>query len=389
MRKIFTFLFAALMSVSMFAETVTWDAAIVGALNLAANGEFAKDNVTLKTGDAGSIFAGDWIGADAYDFKFLAPENKVFTKIEITCSNADISAESWVKSENTVTWTGNAATVNFGKAINGVGAIVFTIGDPAPEVDREVTKVGFHFPTANQPGDANIEMGGTFAEGKMAMDKIIATGWFLSNDFVNANEDETFKFYDKTNPKLALCKFIPSNGGGEGKWVQAIFKFGNYWKDDTYKGTPCKSIELDISDDAQYGWKENAPEPVSFTLQLAINDSAMGTVAVTNLLGSGILDLGNGKYTVPEDVEVAIKAEALKGYKFAGWKEGDTAVNTKDNPWKTYISKDVTITATFEAEDQAIDNTAVETKAIKRIVNGQLLIEKNGKFYNAQGAEVK
>ena len=31
----------------------------------------------------------------------------------------------------------------------------------------------------------------------------------------------------------------------------------------------------------------------------------------------------------------------------------------------------------------------VNTKAIKHIVNGQLLIEKNGKFYNALGAEVK
>ena len=148
-------------------------------------------------------------------------------------------------------------------------------------------------------------------------------------------------------------------------------------------------MDLDLSDEAQYGWKENAPEPESFTLQLAINDSAMGTVAVSNLLGSGILDLGNGKYTVPEDVEVAILATANKGYKLASWKEGDTTVNTKDNPWKTYISKDVTITAVFEIDDQAIDNTAVETKAVKRIVNGQLLIEKKGKFYNAQGAEVR
>ena len=37
----------------------------------------------------------------------------------------------------------------------------------------------------------------------------------------------------------------------------------------------------------------------------------------------------------------------------------------------------------------AIDNTSISTKAIKRIVNGQLLIEKNGKLYNATGAEVK
>ncbi len=37
----------------------------------------------------------------------------------------------------------------------------------------------------------------------------------------------------------------------------------------------------------------------------------------------------------------------------------------------------------------AIDNTAVDAKAVKRIVNGQLLIERDGKTFNAQGIEVK
>lgn len=37
----------------------------------------------------------------------------------------------------------------------------------------------------------------------------------------------------------------------------------------------------------------------------------------------------------------------------------------------------------------AIDNTAVEAKAVKRIVNGQLVIEREGKLFNALGAEVK
>ena len=36
-----------------------------------------------------------------------------------------------------------------------------------------------------------------------------------------------------------------------------------------------------------------------------------------------------------------------------------------------------------------IDNTAAEAKAVKSFRNGQLIIEKNGKSYNALGAEVK
>lgn len=39
--------------------------------------------------------------------------------------------------------------------------------------------------------------------------------------------------------------------------------------------------------------------------------------------------------------------------------------------------------------NQDIDNTAVETKTVKRIVKGQLLIERDGKLFNALGAEVK
>ena len=43
----------------------------------------------------------------------------------------------------------------------------------------------------------------------------------------------------------------------------------------------------------------------------------------------------------------------------------------------------------FSFDPTAVDNTAVEAKAVKRIVDGQLLIERDGKTYNAQGVEVR
>ena len=55
-----------------------------------------------------------------------------------------------------------------------------------------------------------------------------------------------------------------------------------------------------------------------------------------------------------------------------------------DKTGKAILAKNFTTgTAT------ALDNTAVDAKAVKRIVNGQLLIERDGKMYNAQGAQVK
>ena len=61
------------------------------------------------------------------------------------------------------------------------------------------------------------------------------------------------------------------------------------------------------------------------------------------------------------------------------------------------IAGDYIFTWTFETNTlsiafpigDGIDNTAVENKAIKRIVNGQLFIEMNGVLYNAQGTIVR
>ncbi len=145
-----------------------------------------------------------------------------------------------------------------------------------PEVELDLVKLGINFPTENRPAENNIEMAGTFAEGTMAMEKI-DTGWFLNYDFVNAAEDDTFKFRDKTNPNMVLCQYIPANGGGEGKWVQAIITFGDYWSDDTYKGTPCKMIELDLSNGSVYAWKEGMPEPDPDT---AVEDITVGSKSV-------------------------------------------------------------------------------------------------------------
>ncbi len=58
---------------------------------------------------------------------------------------------------------------------------------------------------------------------------------------------------------------------------------------------------------------------------------------------------------------------------------------------------DYTFTWTYESNvlsvtyptATAIDNTEAATKAVKRIVNGQLVIEREGKLFNALGAEVK
>ena len=141
--------------------------------------------------------------------------------------------------------------------------------------------------------------------------------------------------------------------------------------------------------------------PTTYTLQLHVNDAAMGSLAVTNLLGSDIIDNGDGTYTVPEGAEVTILATPNEGYGFSGWKASNTLcdftecefvdVNTVDNP----LTFDMNMTVAFMAEFKAVAPTAIENvqsnkaQGTKFFRDDQLLIEKNGKIYNAQGAEVK
>ena len=380
MRKIFTFLFAALMSVGMFATTVTWNSSTLSSIYIYDDESFTQDGVTVTS--LNGVIDGDWQGGSSdASFKFSTSLGN-FTKIEITGTIYMLGGSGWTLTSPGAVWTGEANETTFGMSFDNVSQIVFTIGEPEPEpepaevtvvfaannktvertvtlphtfkcswdngmdgpdeldiiihelyndyyycnsnmnasgsdqvevgteeapkndyitikgvfegtatvtgdyfdwitgeegahnysitisikgdepqVERELTKLGFNFPSENIPADNDIEMAGTFEEGTMWMEKIIATGWFVSYDFVNAAEDETFKLRSKSNNDLVLCQFIPANDGEGGKWVQAIFTFGNYWSDDTWKGTPCKLIEEDLSDAAQYAWMEGMPEP--------------------------------------------------------------------------------------------------------------------------------
>ena len=100
-----------------------------------------------------------------------------------------------------------------------------------------------------------------------------------------------------------------------------------------------------------------AAAPTTYTLKL-VADPVKGSVAVTNLLGSDIVDNGNGNYTVPENAKVTILATPNEGYEFSGWLEGNvlcdfidcgTALNTLDNPLTFTMTNDAACKAEFAA----------------------------------------
>ena len=335
MRKIFTFLFAALMSVSMFGETVqqdivldegTWGwgynstvAVNDGILTCTLTNEWGAAStgwdpeIDLSGWDKIVILVENMSGCDGEWFKLKAylrdkSENEQNQMEGLLGLDAEDNVQNYLVIDLHQEKEGFDLTQARILAIqcqpNGAEFKISRVYlEKEENVEREVAKLGINFPAENCPADNNIEMAGSFAEGTMVMEKIVATGYFVNYDFVNAAADDTFKFRAVDNNELVLCKFIPANGDKEEKWVQAIFKFGNYWQDDSWHGTPCKYIELDLSDGAQYAWMEGMPEP--------------------------------------------------------------------------------------DPEDQGISNTAVGEKAQKVIMDGMIYIVRDGKLFNLQGMEVK
>ena len=286
-----------------------------------------------------------------------------------------------------------------------------------PQVERELTKLGFNFPSENIPADNDIEMAGTFEEGTMWMEKIIATGWFVSYDFVNAAEDETFKLRSKSNNDLVLCQFIPANNGEGGKWVQAIFTFGNYWSDDTWKGTPCKLIEEDLSDAAQYAWMEGMPEPEPepepepATTVVTITDSdfpaseksftkdgvTVSAYAIDgmqgNISGPGSFSTTLGNFT---KIEVSAASISVSGEGWSGDFEHKTWTGNASSVSFTGsingYEEGLTLKFTIESQGEPTGVENVQTnhvQATKFFRDGMLLIVRDGKTYNVQGVEVK
>ena len=133
MRKLFTFLLALAASVGMLNAKVTWDSSNISDFYvMGIYGSYSKDDVTLST-NAEYVNAQWQSSTDDISFTTNEPGgftfsntlDKNFTKIEMTLS--DLGAWSyanlgsgwssswgdyWMNEPSTVTWTGNASTVD-------------------------------------------------------------------------------------------------------------------------------------------------------------------------------------------------------------------------------------------------------------------------------------
>ena len=203
----------------------------------------------------GAVFEISFKGAEGSEFKFRSSEEwgKDWTN-ELKEYNAE--EDAWAA------YNGGANLV-LGEETNPV----FDLGDPAkyswnncekPDTDVKYVVVALNAP-AGAP-EAGIEVIGTFDSWSGTAMELLETGWYLAE--VEATGSDEFKFREAgTWDNEIYVK--DANTGMWGAFQQ--ISFNSVWKDDTYKGVPCKWIELDFSG-ANYGWKANVEGIENITL---------------------------------------------------------------------------------------------------------------------------
>ena len=148
------------------------------------------------------------------------------------------------------------------------------------------------------------------------------------------------------------------------------------------EGSPAIGAATDDSNLGDPRWVVSAPVPTTYKVTLTINEPTYGSV--TGLENEGVYEEGE---------EVTLIVAPGTGYELFYW-----TIDEEDIEGLTYtftITKDVEINVFFKATQGEggntgtnLDNILVGEKAAKVIINGQLVIIKNGKAFNVMGQEI-
>lgn len=97
---------------------------------------------------------------------------------------------------------------------------------------------------------AGVEIIGSFDGWSGTAMELLNTGWWFAE--IEAQAGQEFKFREAGTWDNEIV-YVDQIKDGKPVGLKNI-KFGEVWNDDSWKGVPCKSIELDYSDAAVYCW---------------------------------------------------------------------------------------------------------------------------------------
>lgn len=142
--------------------------------------------------------------------------------------------------------------------------LVYDLGDPEkyswdncekPSAPEYVV-IGVNVP-ANAPA-AGVEIIGTFDSWAGTAMELLNTGWWFAEIEAAATDQFKFREAGTWDNEIVYVQKISEEGTAVG--LDNI-KFKDVWTEDSWKGTPCKLIELDLSDPNVYVWKTDWVAP--------------------------------------------------------------------------------------------------------------------------------
>ena len=382
MRKIFTFLCAALMSVGMFAATVTWNSSTLSSIDLITGESFTEGGVTLTVLDGKIDGTRKWSGnSPEASFKFSTSLGN-FTKIEITAEIRGLEGSGWTQASPGAVWTGEANETTFGIYFRNVTQVVFTIEDPAPTT-------------------YTLQLVADPEKGSVAVTNL------LGSDIVdNGNGNYTVP----ENTKVTILA-TPNEGYVFSGWLE-----GNVLCDFIDCGTALNTLDnpltFTLTQDAacKAEFAAVAPQPAATVVTITNNDFPGMDVSFTkdgvtvsadwidNMQSGNLVAPGSFSTTLGNFTKIEVNAGEI-GSLGEGWSGNSERQTWTGNASSVSFSGDIsglghgiTIMCTIEPSggETAVDNIQIDkAQSTKLIRNGMLLIEKNGKIYNATGAEVK
>jgi hypothetical protein len=196
----------------------------------------------------GAVFEVSFRAAEGSEFKFRSSEEW----------GADWTNELKAYDAENDAWNAfnGGANIVLGEETN----LEFDLGDPElyswnnceKPSDPEYVVIWVNVP-ANAP-EAGVEIIGTFDSWEGTAMELLDNGWYFAQ--LEAAATDQFKFREAGTWDNEIVYVQKKTDEDTAVGLDNI-TFKNVWIEDTYKGTPCKSIELDLSDAEVYVWKAN------------------------------------------------------------------------------------------------------------------------------------
>lgn len=266
-------------------------------------------------------------------------------------------------------------------------AALLSVSMSAEMVEFNVGQSALNLETINP---TTIQVYGSFMPGAYSLPILGIKYWNIddvdANTAPTATADDTFNFsyMDGTTKKVLADK-----DGNE-----CSFKFSDMWVDTEYGVKKVAIFTYEKGwDPANYKWID---APVYYVVGSMNEWTANEAYKLAENPAQGAEYMATFTFAANDAIKVVKGAANKDDYKWYPGGTGNDYVITEAGEYTVYFrpagKSEWGTTFYFTAIKKSgtgIENTTATEKATKAIRNGQLVIEKNGKFYNATGAEVK